>query len=135
MRRPRPTHCIPRPNRSAASSTLLARVEPDRMTFLEHLDELRVRLIHAMVALAVGFAVCWYFHERLFWFLTQPLRRAYPEVEFIFTSPTEALMLHMKMSFFVGIFVAAPYLLYQVWAFVSPGLYPHEKAYAVPFIA
>ena len=105
------------------------------MTFLEHLDELRVRLIHAMVALAVGFAVCWYFHERLFWFLTQPLRRAYPEVEFIFTSPTEALMLHMKMSFFVGIFVAAPYLLYQVWAFVSPGLYPHEKAYAVPFIA
>ena len=104
------------------------------MTFLEHLDELRVRLIHAMVALAVGFAVCWYFHERLFWFLTQPLRRAYPEVEFIFTSPTEALMLHMKMSFFVGIFLVAPYILYQVWAFIAPGLYAHEKAYAVPFI-
>jgi sec-independent protein translocase protein TatC len=105
------------------------------MTFLEHLDELRVRLIHALVALVAGFGVCWYFHEKLFWFLTSPLRRAYPDVEFIFTSPTEALMLHMKMSFFVGIFVAAPYLLYQIWAFVSPGLYAHEKAYAVPFIA
>jgi sec-independent protein translocase protein TatC len=104
------------------------------MSFLEHLEELRVRLVHAMVALVAGFGVCWYFHEKLFYFLTQPLRRAYPSVEFIFTSPTEALMLHMKMSFFVGIFVAAPYLLYQVWAFVSPGLYPHEKSYAVPFI-
>jgi sec-independent protein translocase protein TatC len=70
----------------------------------------------------------------LFVFLTQPLRRAYPQVEFIFTSPSEALMLHMKMSFFVGIFVAAPYVLYQVWLFVAPGLYPSEKAYALPFI-
>ena len=43
-------------------------------------------------------------------------------------------MLYMKMAFFVGIFVAAPYILYQVWAFIAPGLYPHEKAYAVPFI-
>jgi sec-independent protein translocase protein TatC len=104
------------------------------MSFLEHLEELRVRLVHALVALAVGFGVCWHFHDKLFHFLTQPLRRAYPQVEFIFTSPTEALMLHMKMAFFVGIFLAAPYLLYQVWAFVSPGLYPHEKVYAVPFI-
>jgi sec-independent protein translocase protein TatC len=104
------------------------------MSFLEHLEELRVRLVHSLVALVVGFGVCWHFHEKLFYFLTQPLRRAYPQVEFIFTSPTEALMLHMKMAFFVGIFVAAPYLLYQVWAFVSPGLYPHEKVYAVPFI-
>ena len=104
------------------------------MTFLEHLEELRVRLIHVVAALIVGFGVCWNFHDRLFVFLTQPLRRAFPQVEFIFTSPTEALMLHMKMSFFVGIFVAAPYVLYQVWAFVSPGLYPHEKRYAAPFI-
>jgi sec-independent protein translocase protein TatC len=105
------------------------------MTFLEHLEELRVRLIHVVAALIVGFGLCWQFHDRLFVFLTSPLRRAYPQVEFIFTSPSEALMLHMKMAFFVGIFVAAPYILYQVWAFVSPGLYPHEKAYAAPFIA
>jgi sec-independent protein translocase protein TatC len=105
------------------------------MSFLEHLEELRVRLIHCLAALAVGFAVCWFYHEQIFHLLTQPLRRAYPDVKFIVTGPSEALILYMKMSFFVGIFVAAPYILYQVWAFIAPGLYPHEKAYAVPFIA
>jgi sec-independent protein translocase protein TatC len=104
------------------------------MSFLEHLEELRVRLIHSIAALAVGFAVCWGFREPIFHFLTEPLRRAYPGVKFIFTGPSEALILYMKMAFFVGIFVAAPYVLYQVWAFIAPGLYPHEKAYAIPFI-
>jgi len=55
-------------------------------------------------------------------------------VKFITTGPTEAFMMYMKMSFFVGIFLVAPYILYQVWAFIAPGLYAHEKAYAVPFI-
>jgi sec-independent protein translocase protein TatC len=104
------------------------------MTFLEHLEELRVRLIRSLIALVVGFAVSWSFHERIFHFLTAPLRQAYPGVKFITTGPSEALILYMKMSFFVGIFVAAPFLLYQVWAFVAPGLYAHEKTYAVPFI-
>lgn len=112
----------------------MARPSPDTMSFLEHLDELRSRLVHCLAALVVGFCVCWYWHEQIFHFLTQPLRRAYPEIKFIYTSPSEALMLYMKMAFFVGIFVAAPYLLYQAWAFIAPGLYPHEKAYAVPFI-
>ena len=112
----------------------MSRPAPDRMSFLEHLDELRVRLIHSIAALAVGFGVCWGFREPIFHFLTEPLRRAYPGVKFIFTGPSEALILYMKMAFFVGIFVAAPYILYQVWAFISPGLYAHEKAYAVPFI-
>ena len=62
------------------------------------------------------------------------LRNAYPAVKFITTGPTEAFMMYMKMSFFVGIFLVAPYILYQVWAFIAPGLYAHEKAYAVPFI-
>ena len=104
------------------------------MTFLEHLDELRVRLMHSLGALVVGTIVCWGFHERIFHFLTQPLRNAYPAVKFITTGPTEAFMMYMKMSFFVGIFLVAPYILYQVWAFIAPGLYAHEKAYAVPFI-
>jgi len=105
------------------------------MSFLEHLDELRVRLIHSAVALCVGFALCWNWREEIFHFLTSPLRKAFPDIKFIFTGPSEALILYMKMAFFVGIFVAAPYILYQVWAFVSPGLYPHEKRYAWPFIA
>ena len=112
----------------------MAAISPDRMTFLEHLDELRVRLMHSLGALIVGTIVCWGFHERIFHFLTQPLRNAYPAVKFITTGPTEAFMMYMKMSFFVGIFLVAPYILYQVWAFIAPGLYAHEKAYAVPFI-
>jgi len=112
----------------------MAAISPDRMTFLEHLDELRVRLMHSIGALVVGTIICWGFHERIFHFLTQPLRNAYPAVKFITTGPTEAFMMYMKMSFFVGIFLVAPYILYQVWAFIAPGLYAHEKAYAVPFI-
>ena len=81
-----------------------------------------------------GTAVCWSFRDPIFHFLTQPLRVHHPDIKFIFTSPSEALMLKMKMSFFVGIFLAAPFILYQVWAFVAPGLYRHEKVYAVPFI-
>jgi sec-independent protein translocase protein TatC len=105
------------------------------MSFLEHLEELRVRLIRSLLALVVGFALCWGFRERIFHLLTEPLRTAYPGIKFIYTGPSEALMLYMKMAFFVGIFVAAPFILYQVWAFIAPGLYPHEKAWAVPFIA
>src|SRR5687768_10300093 len=106
----------------------------DEMTFLEHLDELRVRLMRSLVALLVAFGACWRFHERIFHFLTEPLRQFDPNVKFIYTGPSEALMLYMKMTFFVGIFLAAPYLLWEIWAFISPGLYRHEKAWAVPFI-
>ena len=113
----------------------MARPDPDKMSFLEHLDELRVRLTHTLVGLAVGFGLAWTWHEEIFHFITGPLRRAFPDVKFIFTGPSEALMLYMKMSFFVGIFVALPWVLWQIWAFVAPGLYPHEKAWAVPFIA
>ena len=112
----------------------MAATSPDRMTFLEHLDELRVRLMHCLAALVVGTIICWLIHEQIFHFLTQPLRNAYPAVKFITTGPTEAFMMYMKMSFFVGIFLVAPYILYQVWAFIAPGLYSHEKKYAVPFI-
>lgn len=104
------------------------------MTFLEHLDELRIRLIRSLLALVVGFGACWNFADKIFVFITEPLRKAYPDVTFIYTEPTEGFMLYMKMAFFVGIFVAAPFVLYQVWAFIAPGLYPHERAYAVPFI-
>jgi sec-independent protein translocase protein TatC len=112
----------------------MVRTHPDKMSFLEHLDELRVRLIHSVVALCVGFALCWNWHQEIFHFLTEPLRKAFPDVKFIFTGPSEALILYMKMAFFVGIFIAAPYILYQAWAFIAPGLHPHEKKWVVPFV-
>ena len=113
----------------------MVRTHPDKMSFLEHLDELRVRLIHSVVGLCAGTGIAWIWHEEIFHFLTQPLRRAFPDVKFIFTGPSEALILYMKMAFFAGIFIAAPYVLYQAWAFISPGLYAHEKRYVVPFVA
>jgi sec-independent protein translocase protein TatC len=112
----------------------MVRLNPDKMSFLQHLDELRVRLVHSLIAVCVGFALCWNWHEEIFHFLTQPLRKAFPDVKFIYTSPSEALLLYMKMTFFVGIFLAAPYILYQLWAFIAPGLYPNERGYVVPFV-
>lgn len=104
------------------------------MSFLDHLEELRSRLLKSLIALAVGFGVAWGYHEEIFHFMVTPLKKANPTLELIATTPTEAIMLYMKMSFFVGIFIAAPFLLYQVWAFISPGLYTHEKGYAIPFV-
>jgi sec-independent protein translocase protein TatC len=112
----------------------MSRPHPDKMTFLEHLEELRSRLVRSVLALVVSFALCWNFREQIFQFMTRPLRTAGFKDQFIFTGPAEALLLYMKMAFFVGIFVASPYLLWEVWAFISPGLYKNEKLYAVPFI-
>jgi sec-independent protein translocase protein TatC len=112
----------------------MTRSHPDKMTFLEHLEELRSRLVRIALYLAGGFGACWGFHEQIFGFLTQPLRRAGFSDQFIYTSPAEAFFLYMKMSFFVGIFVAFPFLLWEIWAFISPGLYRHEKLWAIPFI-
>jgi len=113
----------------------MARPHPDKMTFLEHLEELRQRLVRTGLYLVGGFAVCWGFREEIFRFLTQPMRRAGFKEQFIFTSPAEALLLYMKMAFFAGIFLALPLVLWEIWAFISPGLYRNEKAYAIPFIA
>jgi sec-independent protein translocase protein TatC len=104
------------------------------MTFLEHLEELRVRLIRGLLSLVLGFAACWGFRERIFEIMTQPMRASFPNIEFIYTEPAEAFMLYIKMAFFVGIFVASPLVLYQIWAFISPGLYKHERVWAIPFI-
>lgn len=105
-----------------------------RMSFLDHLEELRSRLLKSLIALALGFGVAWGYHEEIFHFMVRPLKQANPTLELIATTPTEAIMLYMKMSFFVGIFIAAPFLLYQIWAFIAPGLYSHEKSYAIPFV-
>lgn len=111
------------------------RPSPEKMTFLEHLDELRQRLVASLIALAVGFAVCFSFSQRIFDFLMGPLRENLPAGgELIATEVPEIFTLHLKMSFFAGIFVASPVLVWQAWRFISPGLYAHERKFAVPFI-
>ena len=108
---------------------------PEKMSFLEHLDELRRRIVFAIISLAVAFVVCFTFSTEIFEFLMGPMTKALPEGgELIATKVPEIFVLHLKMSFFVAIFVASPAWLTQVWLFISPGLYKTEKKFAVPFI-
>src|SRR5262245_38993360 len=103
-----------------------------QMSFLDHLEELRKRIIHSLIAVAVAFGVCWYFAHRLFSIVSAPLRKTGAEV--IVTSLTGGFNLEIKIAILASIFLAAPFILAQVWLFISPGLYKHERRYALPFI-
>lgn len=105
------------------------------MSFLEHLDELRRRVIFAILSLAIAFVICFTFSTYIYEFLIGPLMTALPEGgTLIATNPTEIFVLYLKMSFFVAIFLASPAWLTQVWLFIAPGLYQNERKFAVPFI-
>ena len=109
-----------------------------RMSFLDHLEELRRRIFHSLFGLLGGFLVCWAFADELYEGLALPLTRILRELnledQLVYTNPTAPFNLYIKLAFLAGIFVASPFLLYQVWKFISPGLYPKEKLYAVPFV-
>ncbi len=106
-----------------------------KMSFLEHLDELRQRLIRALVGVLIGFVAAIAFIEQIFDFIMKPLAAILPAGgKLIYTEPTEAFMLYMKMAALAGLLLAMPYLMWQVWAFVAPGLYTHEKRFAIPFV-
>src|SRR5436190_6495865 len=107
------------------------------MSFLEHLEELRTRIFHALVAIAAGMGLCWFYHEQLFAFIQKPILdvlKHYGIEKLVFLTPTEPFNLYLKVSALAGIFVTSPYVLYQVWLFISPGLYRKEKKYAIPFM-
>ncbi len=107
------------------------------MSFLEHLEELRTRIFHALIAIAMGMGACWFYHERLFAFIQKPILdvlKHYGIEKLVFLTPTEPFNLYLKVSALAGVFVTSPYVLYQVWLFISPGLYRKEKKYAVPFM-
>jgi sec-independent protein translocase protein TatC len=106
-----------------------------RQTFIEHLEELRKRFIISLVAVAIGFGVCYYFSEDIFRLLMMPLYKALPPgTAMIFTTPAEAFFTYMKVGLLAGLFAASPVVLYQIWLFVAPALYSREKRYAIPFI-
>jgi sec-independent protein translocase protein TatC len=109
--------------------------ELTKMTFLEHLEELRKRLIVVAISLAVAFGLCWRFAEQIFLFLQAPLIEFLPRGDkLVYTRLTEPFFLYMKVAFYTGIFVASPVILLQLWLFIAPGLYTRERRYAVPFI-
>jgi sec-independent protein translocase protein TatC len=107
-----------------------------KMSFLEHLDELRKRIVYALVSIVAGFLIACLFLTRIFNFIMAPMQAALPKGQtLIYTEPTEALMLYLKMALLVGILIASPGVMTQVWLFVAPGLYANEKKLAIPFVA
>jgi sec-independent protein translocase protein TatC len=106
-----------------------------RMSFLEHLDELRKRIVWALLAIVAGFLIACLFITPIFDFIMTPMQAALGAGQtLIFTEPTEALMLYLKMALLVGILIASPGVMSQVWLFVAPGLYSNEKKLAIPFV-
>lgn len=103
-----------------------------RMTFLEHLDELRRRILYSILALVVTFIASWIFREEIFAFLAAPIHDVVEELHVI--KPTEPFTIYLKVSFVAGLFLAIPVILYQVWMFIAPGLYRKEKHYVFPFL-
>ncbi len=119
----------------AADPLLNADDELPKMTFLDHLEELRKRLLVSFIAVAVGFLACWAFAEPIFAKLQEPLAQFLPPGDKLaYTRLTAPFFLYMKVAFFAGIFVAAPVILLQVWLFIAPGLYKKERRLAAPFI-
>ena len=106
-----------------------------RMTFLEHLDELRKRITHAVAALVVGFIIAFAFINQVQAFIYQRLTADIPGGKLIFTEPGEGFFLWMKMAALTGVLISLPYIMWQVWLFIAPGLYSKEKRLAIPFVA
>lgn len=109
--------------------------ELPKMSFLEHLEEFRKRLIISAVALMAGFLASWAYAPEIFKLLEQPVVQFLPPGDKLaFTRLTAPFFLYMKVAFFSGIFLSSPVILWQLWLFLAPGLYPREKRYAAPFI-
>lgn len=107
---------------------------PHEMTFTEHLNELRVRLVRCLIAAFVGFLACYGFAEQLFALLMQPLLDLLQPSggSLIYTGLPEAFFTHLKVAALAGLFVASPYIFYQIWMFIAPGLYEGERKYMIP---
>jgi sec-independent protein translocase protein TatC len=111
-------------------------LDETKAPLMEHLVELRSRLIRAFLALGVAFAVCFYFADKIFAFLAQPLVKAFPpgEGKLIYTKLYEAFFVEVRVAFFAAFFLAFPLIANQIWAFVAPGLYSKEKRAFLPFL-
>src|SRR5581483_855524 len=106
-----------------------------KMSFLEHLDELRTRIVRACIGILVGILVSFAFIDRIMNFLLEPTRKVLPPgVKMIYTEPGEAFGMYITVSLIAGAVIAAPYVMYQVWMFIAPGLYSKEKRMAIPFV-
>ena len=115
-----------------ARQAVTERVELPGMSLMEHLDELRKRIVHAALYLAAGFIVAYIFHERLYGLIQEPLDRLH--IKLNYTHPMDPLNLYLQVSLIGGAILASPFILYQVWLFIAPGLYQKERRFVVPFM-
>jgi sec-independent protein translocase protein TatC len=108
------------------------------MGFLDHLEELRRRIVYSIAAVAVGFFACWWKVEKIYDIMQRPimdaLRNNGMSEKLVYLNPTEPFNLYLKIAALAGLFLTSPFVLYQVWMFISPGLYRNEKRYVVPFM-
>jgi sec-independent protein translocase protein TatC len=106
-----------------------------RMGFLEHLDELRTRIIRAAIGVAIGMAVAFAFYQRLADFVLQPILASLPAgSSLVFIKPGEGFSFYLNVSLIGGL-LSAPFVMYQVRRFIAPGLYANEKKMVIPFVA
>jgi len=121
---------------------LLPRSAPEeegaRMSFFEHLSELRKRLVYSLVAVLLGTLVAFSISQRVFTFIARPMLKAlgaaHMEEKLVYTSPTGVINLLITLSLYMGLAIALPFVLYQVWMFIAPGLYRHERSGVLSFI-
>jgi sec-independent protein translocase protein TatC len=135
---------VPFPGAAASDDdeTQIQLTDPDdfedagaKMSFLDHLDELRKRLINCVIALVIGCVVAFIFINQIFSFVMLPLQQMLPPGgRLIYTQGGEAFMLYIKIGALAGLVVAIPLILTQLWLFIAPGLYSHEKKFAIPFV-
>src|SRR6202789_370442 len=108
------------------------------MGFLDHLEELRKRIVYSIIAVAVGFCACWWKVERIYDVMQRPIMEVLKanglSEKLVYLNPTEPFNLYLKIAALAGLFLTSPFVLYQVWMFISPGLYRNEKRYVVPFM-
>src|SRR6202046_2912914 len=108
------------------------------MGFLDHLEELRKRIVYSIIAVAVGFCACWWKVEKIYDVMQRPIMDALKangmSEKLVYLNPTEPFNLYLKIAALAGLFLTSPFVLYQVWMFISPGLYRNEKRYVVPFM-
>ena len=106
--------------------------------FISHLTELRKRLIHSFIFLFIFFIGCYFFSEKIYGFLVEPYANAVKDDNMdrrlIFTALQETFLTYLKVSFFAAFFVTCPYILMQIWKFIAPGLYKHEKIAILPYL-
>ncbi|MFP5238086.1 MAG: twin-arginine translocase subunit TatC [Acidobacteriota bacterium] len=115
-----------------ARQAVTERAELPGMSLMEHLEELRRRIVHSAVYIGAGFLISWFFRDRLVDFIQAPLLHIGKSLAF--THPMDPLNLNLQVALLGGLILAAPFVLYQVWLFIAPGLYQKEKRLVVPFM-